>query len=233
MKNHLEISFIEFLNALIKKWWLLIGFAIVGILLSYLFAVFFVVPIYEAHTTLFIGDVPDEEIDMRMSMQDFEVSQQLINDYKEILKTRLVAENVINELNLDIPIEVLRNNMLIANIGTTRLFIIGYTDADPVVAAEVANTFSNQLSIAISGIVGFENIQIIDEALVPEYPISPSIVMFMLIGGSLGGLVGSGVIIHKLFASKKLIHDGKEIEELLGVGILVEIPKTKMEVWHK
>ncbi|MDF1617757.1 YveK family protein [Petrocella sp. FN5] len=233
MKNHLEISFIEFLNALIKKWWLLIGFAIGGMVLSYLLAVFFVVPIYEAHTTLFIGDVPDEEIDMRMSMQDFEVSQQLINDYKEILKTRLVAEKVINELNLDIPIDVLRNNMLIASIGTTRLFIVGYTDPDPVVAAEVANAFSNQLAAAISGIVGFENIQIIDEALVPEYPTSPSVIMFMLIGGFLGGLVGTGVIVHSLFTSKKLLQDGKEIEHLLGVPILAEIPKTKMEVWHK
>jgi len=229
MKNHLEINFMDFLNTCIKKWWQLFAFALVGMLLSYLFVMSFVVPVYEAHTTLFIGDEPDEEEDQRMTMQDFEVSQQLINDYKEILRTRRVAENVIEALNMDIPIEVLRSNMMIANVGTTRLFVIGYTDPDPVIAAEVANTFSEQLSIAVNGIVGLENIQIIDEALVPEYPLGPSIVMYMAVGGFIGIIFGMVAIIYGLFSSKKRLQKANEIEELLGLPVLAEIPGYKME----
>jgi capsular polysaccharide biosynthesis protein len=232
MKNHLEISFMEFLNTCIKKWWELLVFAFIGMLLSLVFAMTLVVPVYEAHTTLFIGDEPDEEDDLRMTMQDFEVSQQLINDYKEILKTRRVAEKVLEAIDLDIPIEVLRYNMIIENIGTTRLFIIGYMDSDPVNAAEVANTFSEQLSIAITGIVGLENIQIIDEALVPEYPVGPSTVMLMVIGGFLGILFGMGFILYKLFSSKKRLQHAYEIEELLGLPVLAKIPGYKMEVRH-
>ncbi|VDN46149.1 conserved protein of unknown function [Petrocella atlantisensis] len=230
MKNHLEISFMEFLNTCVKRWWQLLAFALAGALLSYLFVMSFTVPVYEAHTTLFIGDEPAEDENTRMTMQDFEVSQQLINDYKEILRTRRVAENVIEATRLDLPIDVLRSNMMIENVGTTRLFVIGYTDPDPEIAAEVANTFSEQLSIAITGIVGLENIQIIDEALVPEYPVGPSDVMYIVVGGFLGILFGMVFIIIRLFSSKKRLQDAREIEELLGLPVLSEIPGYKMEV---
>jgi capsular polysaccharide biosynthesis protein len=189
----------------------------------------FVAPVYEAHTTLFIGNPSGVDADTRIMIQEFEMTQQLINDYKEILRTRLVAENVVKELNLGIPIEDLRSEMIIANIGTTRLFSIGYRDTNPKIAAEVANAFSNQLSLAVSGIVGLENIQIIDEAIAPEDPIGPSAVIFVIVGSSLGLLLGMGVVVNKSISAKKILQNVEDIEGLLGLPILAELPSYKME----
>lgn len=229
MGNFMEISFSDFLNTCIKKWWMLIGFILVGILISFVLGTTIVTPVYEAQTTIFIGNPSGVDADTRIMIQEFEMTQQLINDYKEILRTRLVAENVVKELNLSIPIEDLGENMIIANIGTTRLFSIGYRDHNPKIAAEVANAYTNQLSIAVTGIVGLDNIQIIDEARAPERPIGPSAIIFMIAGSSLGLLLGLGIMIYKSVSAKKIFQNVEEIEALLGLPILAELPSYKME----
>ena len=221
-----EINFHELFLEMLKKWWmfiiLMVSFAFGGCFLTDEL----ITPVYQAESVLFIGENPNDLAGIGISIAELQTNNQLILDYKQIALTRLVIKEVKENIGMSGTIQTIRDNVSISTVDESRLINVSYRDTDPVLAAKVANELARQLTFTVIEVVGVENIRILDEALVPEKPVSPNKPLNIIISAMIGFMIALFIILLNLQLNNK-IQSEKEIEELTGYPILGKIPKFK------
>lgn len=228
METTKEVNFKEFLEIIIKKWWLIILLTVFGFGTAYIYTVKYVTPVYEANTVLYIGQEGGSLGSIDVSLGQLNANSQLLVDYKQIASTRLVINEVIKNLGLNISYDEFKDNVIIESVLDSRLFTVGFRHSDPQVAKKIADELAKQLTVAVLQIVGVENIRILDQALVPQVPISPNVLLNAVIGGLLGFFIALFVII-LMFLINDTIRNDQDIENLIGVAVLGDIPEFKGE----
>ena len=188
----------------------------------------YVTPVYEAKTVLYIGSEDSAMGSIGISLGQLEANSQLLIDYKQIALTRLVIDEVVKNTGLNISYIAFQNNIVIENISDSRLFTVGFRNSDPLIAKKVSDELAKQITVAAAQIVGVENIRILDQALVPQTPVSPNLFLNTMIGGALGLLI-SLIIVIMMFILKDTVTDEEDIENLIGVSVLGSIPEFKEE----
>ncbi len=215
-----ELDLKELFKSIKQHWWIVVLATIIGIGISYSVSVYFVTPLYQADTTLFIGS---EENTLGISLSDLNRNNQLIEDYRNLAETRLIIESVTEAVRHNVTVKEFRKRMGITVIEDSRLFVVSYRNENPMVATTVANELGKQLSIVVLEIVGVKNIRIIDPAIIPDEPVEPNMVRNMGFGG-LSGLAIGLLISFVLFVKDDKVVDKMMVETLVGAPIIGSIP---------
>lgn len=223
--EHLEIDLLAFMKAVLSKWYLMIVFVIIGASIMSYYTDNYVVPTYRTSSKLFISEQVDSVIS-GVSTGDIALDSVLLRDYKELIKTSMVANMIIEELGLNVSIGQLTSNVQMTSSADSRFVNLSYVDTDPVRAATIANKYSEILRIQAREVIGADNVQIIDLAPVPRYPFSPNKSRNMMMGG-IGGLAVSFGLILLLFILDDKIKDDIDLENTTGLPVLGIIPKFK------
>jgi capsular polysaccharide biosynthesis protein len=246
-----EIDLKELFKILIKKWWIIILLTVSGFVMTYSFAALFITPTYEAKTVLYIGQENAGLGSIGISLGQLQADSQLIIDYKQLALTRLVINEVAKNTGLKVSEEGAANNnfvigkqspndamtmtykefqenTVIETVADSRLFTVGFIHPDPQIAKIVSDELAKQLTLAVLEIVGVENIRILDQAVVPQKPVSPNKLQNSLIGGLLGFIIAI-IIIVMMFLFSDTVNDEEDIENIIGVSVLGDIPEFKGE----
>lgn len=222
-EEYQEIDLLKLFRVVLSKWWLILLLMVVAAGSAYYYTDNYVTPIYEAKATLFIGKENTDSL-TGLNLNDLRVENQLIVDYRELIKTRLVTEEVIDELALLASPGDLVTNLSISSIDESRFMYITYTDHIPGRAAEITNKLSDVMAEKASEIIGVQYVKVVDAALEPTKPISPSIMKNTAIAGVLGAMIAMGIIFLMMMLDNK-IHDEEDIEAILGMPVLGMIPE--------
>lgn len=219
-----EINLGKLVMSVLRMWWLILIMVTVGAISAYIVTANYITPTYEARATLFIGK--DTDVLSSISMSDLQIDNKLVLDYRELIRTKLVANQVIEDLNLNISYERMITRLGVDTISDSRFVGVTYVDTDAQRAAMVANRLSETLVIKAQDIVGVDNIQIVDYADAPKAPTSPSMLINVLMAMIIGFIISLVIIfiLHKLDNRLKTKND---IEELTGLTVLSEIPKFR------
>lgn len=132
-----EISIKDIFGMLVRRWWIILVFAVVFGAAVYIRTNFFAVPLYNASTTLYVGKNTDQ---FGIETADLNLGSSLILDYREIAKSRLVAYEVLDELGLGMSAEEMSDKIMVDQKDTTRVIEITVKDSDPQMAMDIANT---------------------------------------------------------------------------------------------
>lgn len=229
METTKEVNFKELLEIIVKKWWLILLLTVIGFGTAYIYTIKYISPVYEANTVLYIGQEGGSLGSIDVSLGQLNANSQLLVDYTQIASTRLVINEVIKNLGLNISYDEFKDSVVIESVLDSRLFTVGFRHPDPQVAKQIADELAKQLTVAVLQIVGVENIRILDQALVPQEPISPNVLLNAVIGGLLGFFIALFVII-LMFLINDTIRNEEDIEKLIGVSVLGDIPEFKGEV---
>ncbi len=221
-EEYQEIDLKELVGIILAKWWLILIFVGIAGGVSYYTTTHFITPMYESQATLFVGKESDAFGDF--SLTDLQMDNKLVVDYRELLKTRLVTEKVIADLGLDVSTDQIVNHLSVSVVSDSRLIHIAFTDADPEVAAAIANRLSEVLVIKAEEIIGIQNVQILDNAIPVYTPISPNVTMNVAIACVLGFMLAIFVIfVFKMM--NNTIEKEDRLEAELGIPVLGIIPK--------
>ena len=109
-----------------------------------------------------------------MVYNDLLLGNQLVKDYRELVKSRRIANIVLEELGME---HLSAADLLEAGgkpKNDTRVFQISAQDEDPVLAAKITNKVAQVFQQEVIDIMKVENVQIIDEAVVPVNPVKPN-----------------------------------------------------------
>ena len=196
-KDTIEIDLLALARAVWKRIWAVIAAVLVGAAAAFSYAEFFITPLYEAKAMLYVNNssISVGSTSSSISSGDLTAAQSLVQTYIVILKSRQSLEAVIEQAELPYTYEQLASMVSASAVNETEIFEVTVTDADPEEAELIANTIADILPDKIAEIVEGSSVRIVDYAVVPAYPVSPSVTKYTLIGFLLGGVLSVGVIV--------------------------------------
>src|SRR5699024_3149558 len=110
----------EYFAIIKKRFWIIAIITVVAMVVSGVISFFVLSPVYEAKTTLIVNTEKSEETEI-ITGDQFSVSQKLAVTYGEIIKSRIVLEDVIKNLKLDDKYEQLAGNITVSAVKDTQI----------------------------------------------------------------------------------------------------------------
>ncbi len=218
-----EISIQELFFTIKKRIWLIILIFLFFIIAAGIVSYFVLQPEYETFTTLMIGKPKDYKGENSIEYNDLILNQRLVSTYGEIVKMRVVADKVIENLNLPISYGQFGSKVSVNLVKDTEIIKLKVVDGDPELASKIANETAKVFMNSVKEIMLVENVQVIDKAQTPFKPISPRPMLNMAIAGVLGLMLGVFLTFLLEFLDNT-IKTSSDIEKHLGLAVIGTIP---------
>lgn len=203
-----------------KRWWMIAAALVAGALAAGLFSRVILSPVYESTSMMY---VLSKETTLS-SLADLQMGTQLTQDYKVLVTSRPVLEEVISELGLDMDYEDLQEAVSINNPSDTRILTITVSNSDPVMAKTIVDEIAQTASGYIGSIMEMVPPKIVEEGQVPEYQSSPSVKRNAALGGVMGVVLVCGVLT-LLVILNDTIRTEEDVERYLGLTTLALVPE--------
>lgn len=197
--------------------------AIICGLLAFLVSTFFIAPQYTATTSFYVGSQKTDG--SHMTAQDLQAGDYLARDYREIILSNNVRQQVVQDLNLSMSSDQLMERIKVEIPLSTRIVSISVTSKNPETAAQIANHLRVVASEKIKTVTKIDNVEEVDAALVPTSPSSPNRRRNMVLGTLGGGLLATLVVLIIEVIDDR-IRRPEDIEDVLGLPLLGVVPNT-------
>ena len=212
----------EYFGIIKKRFWIIALLAIVSAVVSGVISFFMLNPVYEAKSTLIVNTDKQTET-QTVTGDQINVTQKLAITYGEIIKSRVVLDDVIKNLNLDTTYETLSGQITVSPVKDTQIISISVQDTNPKKARDIANQIPSVFTKEAKRITKANDVQVIDKAILPKNPIKPNKVMNVLIAFVLGTMIGLFIVFLLEYLDNKM-KTPQDIEKHLGLSVIGVIP---------
>lgn len=160
--------------------------------------------------------------DISLMQGELALNQKLVATYSEIVKSRLVLENAIKNLNLNITPEELKGKIEVSPVDETEVIDISVKTEEAVLSKNIAEQLVESFKKEVSRIYKIENVQIVDKPVVGKYSFKMAAIKFGAIFGALGLIAMYGIYFLKFIFNNK-VSKIEDIEDL-KINVLGKIP---------
>lgn len=221
-----EIDLGELAGALLKKWWMILAAAMVGMAAAVLVTALLISPRYESSAMLYILSKTTSVT----SLADLQLGSELTADFEVIAKSKPVldaaAEKILAEAGKEFTREDLEEMITVSNQADTRILVITAAGESPTDACLVANAVSQATAEQMAYIMKSDPPTTVEEAEVSEEPVSPSLIKNGLLGFAAGFLLLSAVLAAQFLINDR-IRTEEDVERYLGAPVLAAIPAKR------
>ena len=207
-----------------KRWWMIAAALVAGALAAGLFSRVILSPVYESTSMMY---VLSKETTLS-SLADLQMGTQLTQDYKVLVTSRPVLEDVIEGLELNTTYKDLKKKITIDNPADTRILSISVIDPDPQMAKAIADKIAATASDYVGDIMEMVPPKLIEDGEVPLLKTSPSNTKNALIGGLVGALLVCGVVTARVVLNDT-VRTEEDVTRYLGLTVLASVPARKGE----
>jgi capsular exopolysaccharide synthesis family protein len=155
-------------------------------------------PVYEAQSTVFVSTQAGGTIGEMQQGQSF--TQSRVTTYTNLVSAPIVMNPVIAKLDLGVSANTLAGSVTASSPLNTTLITISVENADPLLAADVANALAASLTAAVENIEtpnGSDESPVrltrVKDAIPPLAPSSPNVTLNLVLGGLVGLAIGIGI----------------------------------------
>ena len=212
----------EYFGIIKKRFWIIALITTIAIVVSWIISFCVLKPVYEAKSTLIVNTEKTQE-SQSITGDQFSVTQKLAVTYGEIIKSRIVLEQVINNLKLETSYENLAGQITVSPVKDTQIISISVQDTNREKATNIANEIPKVFTEEAKRITKANDVQVIDKAIVPNSPIKPNKIMNMAISAVLGIMIGLFIVFLIEYLDNK-IKTAQDIENHLGLPVLGVVP---------
>lgn len=224
MEETIELR--ELLDIVLKRKWTIIVITILSLILGGVYSAFMVTPMYRSDTTLMVNSskgISAGDLAASFDLGSVNLSQKLVVTYGEIVKSRIVLEQVIDRLDLDMTYNQLLLNTTSQPVGSTEILKISVQNEDSKMASQIANTISDVFVKEVMRILKVNNVETIDRAIPMPNPINVKIPLNMAISLVLGLMMGF-FLAFALEYLDNTIKTESDVEKHLGLAVIGSIP---------
>ncbi len=225
--NEIEIDLSRLFKALWRHAVVLLLAAVLGAALLFSYAYFLITPKYTATATMYVNNGSGSSSTVTSS--DLTASQNLVDTYIAILRTRLTMEQAIEQTGVSYTYEELYDMVKADSVDETELFTISVTSSDPAEAALLANTLAELLPERIASLIEGTSAYIADYAVTPTEKSSPNVTRYTLIGLLAGLLIAAAVVVIRELTNDEIQRDEELLQLHPEVPILASIPDLKAQ----
>lgn len=213
------IDLIGLMYRLLGSWKLIVCMALVFTIAAGVYTLYFVTPMYQATSTIYVLSRRDSAI----NMSDLQIGTALTSDYIKVFKMWEVHEEVISNLDLPYSYTQMRDMLSIVNESGTRMLDISITSPSAEEAAAIANEYAKVASQYIADTMSTDKPNIMSVALVPSNPVSPNKTRNVLLGFLLGGVLAAGIVTLRFIMDDKY-KTAEDIRMYTGLTTLAVVP---------
>ena len=216
--------------ALMRKLWLIVLCAVILGAVAFGYTQYFVTPMYRASTTIYVNNyrLGIEGSTTTLTATDLNTAQRLVATYVINLKSDRVLNKVVQELDVQLTAEEIRGMITAEAVDETEVFEVRITNADPELAAQIANAIAKVAPDEIAEIVVGSSTKIIDYATVPKEPSSPNIMRNTVLGAVVGVVLAAVIVILQVLMDVR-VHDEQDIVRISNAPILGRIPDFALD----
>ena len=218
--EEIEIDIGHILSILWDKIMVIIATGIIVGLGAFLVAKFFITPQYESETKLYVLNRAN---DSATTLSDVQLSTQLTKDYKILVTSAPVMNEVIKELKLYMKASQLASSISVDTPSDTRVLQITVVSDDPYQAKKIADCVAKVSSQKICDIMKIEQVNVIEEGSLSETP-ALAVVQKWTIIGALAGLVLSAAVIVIKSMLDDTVKTTEDVEKYFDLSTLAVIP---------
>ena len=225
-----EVDLVELFYLLWGHAWQIILCLILGAGLALGYTKLLVTPLYQATSSIYIVSASNNSV---VNLTDLQIGAQLTADYQELILSRPLLEDVIENLELTngegepMSTAALSRMITITNTDDTRILKVTVTSPDPQESADIANELIDQACIYLPQIMETEEPNLVEEAIPPTQKSSPSTARNVLIGGLLGACLACGVLVVRYLMNDTFVPPD-DVVKYLGVQPLAVIPEADL-----
>lgn len=199
---------------------LLILTTIIGGGLGFAISRFVLTPTYTSTSMIY---VMSKETTLT-SLADLQIGSQLTQDYKVLVTSRTVMEDVIQKLGLKYDYATLRRKVTLDNPSNTRILNISVLDTDPKMAKQLADAVADSASSYIADIMEQDPPKIIEYGEIPLQKTGPKTTRNAAMAAlAFLAIAVAGITIEML--TNDTIKTEDDIENYFGIPVLAAIPE--------
>lgn len=220
-----ELDFWKLLGVIWHKVWIIILVSILGSVLAFLFTHYLVTPQYESSAMFYVNNnsLSMGDTSFSITSSDITASKSLVDSYIVILNARSTLNDVIDYAGVNRNFSELKKMVSAASVNSTEIFQVVVTSPDPMEAEKLASAISYILPKRISSIIEGTSAQIVDTAVVPSSPSSPSYVQNVTIGFLLSAVISVLFIVIRLIMDVT-IRDEDDVSQICRYPVLSAVP---------
>lgn len=215
-----EIDLLDLASYLLTWVWAIIISGLVIAAIAFGVARFGMTPQYESTTKIY---VLSKQSNNTITTSDLSVGTLLVKDYREMIKSRKVLEQVIEKCELADSYEELSGRVTVSTPSDTRMITITVKDPDPYKAKEIVDEIRDAAAEHIVSVMDLQAVNVVDEGNIPENPSSPNKKRITLLGFVAGAMV-CVVILSIVHLADDRIKTADDVEKYLGLSTLASIP---------
>ena len=222
--DEIEIDLLEIFYVIRSKMLIILASMIVfgGIMFGY--STLLAQPVYQSTARMYILT----QSTSLTSLADIQVGTNLTQDYKVMITSRTVVEQVIENLQLDCTYGQMVQQISINNPTNTRIIELTIQDNVPEDAKLIVDEFVDVSREKISNIMVTDPPSVVDYGDMPIRPVSPNIMKNTVIGAALGAFLAIAMVI-VIFLMDDTVKTADDVEKYLGLNTLTSIPLKEGE----
>ncbi len=224
--NEQEIDLFELVKILFTKWYVIFASTLLVFIITTGYAFFMLDDVYTAEASMLV----QVENETQTDATNFQLGERLVDTYTEVANSNRVINELKTNLSLPYSNTQLRNMISVSGVTNTIVIKLSVESTNPDEAAIIANELLDIIE-ALADSEDFnslENVDVLDEAEVPDNPSGPNRLLYIAIGFILGGIIGVGIIFMIEFLDKT-VKTSNDVEYKLGLKTLGIIPDYNME----
>ena len=225
----IEIDLVELLGVILHNLWIIIVSGVIVAAAALLVSYFIITPKYESVTKIYVISKTNADT---MTYSDLQAGSTLTKDYKELVKSRPVLEEVLAETGIDVELKDLEEQITVEVPTDTRIVSITVEDKDPYEARIIADSVRIAASKHIREVMDTEAVNVVEEASLPIEKSSPSILKNTAIGYAVGLFLAIAIVIIN-YIMDDTIKTPDDVEKFLGVSVLGSIPYSENDLSDK
>lgn len=220
-KDVIEIDLLELFHILLGRWWLILGVGLLTAMAALIVSRFVLTPVYDSTTKIYILNKNESTA---VTYSDVQMGTQLTKDYAELINSRYVLEEVIQQLNIpEIEYKDLLEQVTVDTPTDTRIVSVTVQDPDPVQAMNIANCIREVAGAHIQNVMDIEAVNVVETANMPTQKAGPNVLLWTLGGGALGILLVCVMILVR-YLLDDTVKSSEDVEKYLTLSTLALIP---------
>ena len=203
--------------------WMILAIVVI-VIIGNVYTILTRVPMYQSNTTIVLVG----ESKKGYSQTDSQLNQNLIGTYSEIITSRKVLQQVIDNLKLKMTVDELSKNITTSSVEDTEIIRITVNNEKKKMAVKIADEVASVFSEEIQDIYNLENVAIIDKAEVAKEPYNINYVKDNVVYLMIGVVLSFGVVF-VMYYFDTTIKSSEIVEEKLGLTVIGIVPKESKE----
>lgn len=216
-----EIDLKQIFYTVLDKLPLIILVSIICALAAFLGSKYLITPEYSSKSSVYI--VNKANSDSVTTYQDTLSASNLANDFEEMIKTRIVLEEVVNSLGLNSSISDLSSRVSVNTADSARILYVSVRDKDPYDAKRTVDEIVKIAQEKSSDMMDINEIKLWDVGNINTRPVSPNVLKNVILAAAIAFVLALAVVLLRYFMDDT-IKRPEDVEKVLDLSVLGVIP---------